>query len=128
MARRNFQSVLEAILKDDTRYQMGAYVFVRMALDFSVKKMAEKKALPLGAKHVSTAELLEGIKLFALETFGPMAAVLFEEWGVKTCEDFGNIVFNMIKVGELSKSENDKIEDFQNGYDFHTTFVKSFEA
>jgi len=128
MAKRNFQSVLDAIFKDDSRYHAGAYVFVRMALDFSVKKLSEKKALPQGAKHVSTAELLEGIRLFALETFGPMAAVLFEEWGVKTCEDFGNIVFNMIKVGELSKSENDRIEDFQNGYDFNTAFVKCFEA
>ena len=39
MSKRKFQQTLESILKDDSRYAVGAYVFVRMALDFTVKRL-----------------------------------------------------------------------------------------
>ena len=38
MGMRNFQKTLESILRDDKRYGVGAYVFVRMELDFTVKR------------------------------------------------------------------------------------------
>lgn len=122
---RKFQKTLESILKDDKRYAVGAYVFVRMALDFSVKRVCSADPTRT-QRHVSTQELLDGIKDFALETFGPMAFTLFEEWGVHKTEDFGQIVFNMIQAQALRKTEEDKIEDFANGFDFHQTFVAPF--
>lgn len=125
MSRRDFQRVVEAILKDDKRYAVGAYVFVRMALDFTVKNHKKNPDDPRG-QHVSAAELLEGCRAFALETFGPMAAVLFKQWGVKSCEDIGQIVFNMVKVKEMSKTDDDKIEDFSNGYDFYEAFERPY--
>lgn len=127
MSRRDFQCVIEAILKDDRRYAVGAYVFVRMALDYTVKNAhpAPHGSVRKGS-HVSAAELLDGIRRFGLETFGPMAAVLFSEWGVKSCSDFGEIVFNMIKVGEMSKSDEDRLEDFSDGYDFYEAFERPF--
>ncbi len=125
MGLRRFQKTLESILKDDKRYAVGAYVFVRMALDFTVKRLStidpNRKE-----KHVSAKELLDGIKDFALETFGPMAAILFEEWGVRSTEDFGQIVFNMIQAQALRKNDDDKIEDFSGGFDFHEAFVLPF--
>lgn len=124
MSRRDFQRVIEAILKDDKRYAVGAYVFVRMALDYTVKN--HKKSDGEKGSHVSAAELLEGCRVFALETFGPMAAVLFKEWGVRECSDIGQIVFNMIKVGEMSKTDEDKIEDFSVGYDFYEAFERPY--
>ena len=39
MNARKFQKTLESILRDDSRYAAGAYVFVRMALDFTVKRL-----------------------------------------------------------------------------------------
>ncbi|MBR7105931.1 MAG: hypothetical protein IKC88_02980 [Opitutales bacterium] len=122
---RKFQKTLESILKDDKRYAVGAYVFVRMALDYTVKRVCE--ADPNRKQHhVSTQELLDGIKDFALETFGPMAFTLFEEWGVHKTEDFGEIVFNMIQAQALRKTEEDKIEDFAGVFDFHEAFVAPF--
>ncbi len=125
MGLRRFQKTLESILKDDKRYAVGAYVFVRMALDFTVKRVCaldQNRA----ERHVSAQELLDGIKDFALETFGPMAAVLFEEWGVRSTEDFGQIVFNMVQAKALRKNDEDKIEDFANGYNFEEAFVLPF--
>lgn len=123
MDKKEFRKTIEKIVSQDPRYAVGAYVFVRMALDFSVRKFCSDST-----KHVSTSELLEGIKLFALETFGPMAKILFDEWGVHDCSDFGAIVFNLIDAGELRKNDDDKIEDFsKNAYDFYDAFVKPFK-
>ena len=96
MNARKFQKTLESILRDDSRYAAGAYVFVRMALDFTVKRLCSMNP-SRKERHVSSKELLEGIRLFALETFGPMALPLFEEWGVRSCLDFGQIVFNRVR-------------------------------
>lgn len=127
MSKRTFQRVIEAILKDDNRYAVGAYVFVRMGLDYTVKEM-EKDPSRRGAtsSHVTAAELLDGLRKFGLETFGPMMSVLLKEWNVKSCSDFGQIVFNMIKVGEMSKTPEDKIEDFDGVYDFYEAFERPF--
>ena len=48
-------------------------------------------------RHVSGQELLDGIRRFALNQFGPMVVTVFEEWGVHNCRDFGEIVFNMVE-------------------------------
>ena len=122
---RNFQKTLEAILRDDKRYGVGAYVFVRMALDFTVKRASAENPSRT-ERHVSAAELLAGVRDFALETFGPMAMTLFEEWGVRKTEDIGQIVFNMVRAQALRKTDEDKIEDFANGYDFRMEFVLPF--
>ena len=116
MGMRNFQKTLESILRDDKRYGVGAYVFVRMALDFTVKRACAE----------DPAELLEGVKDFALETFGPMAMTLFEEWGVRSTEDIGQIVFNMVRAQALRKTDDDKLEDFAGGFDFREAFVAPF--
>mgnify|MGYP000344304032 CR=1 FL=1 len=125
MSKRTFQRVIEAILKDDNRYAVGAYVFVRMGLDYTVKEFG-KDSQGAGASHVTAAQLLEGLRKFGLETFGPMMSVLLKEWNVKSCSDFGQIVFNMIKVGEMSKTQEDKIEDFDGVYDFYDAFERPF--
>src|SRR5260370_24604050 len=58
--------------------------------------------------------------------FGPMAMTVLEEWGVHPCSDFGNIVFNMIEAGWFAKSNDDRREDFDGGYDFFYTFPKPY--
>ena len=55
-----------------------------------------------------------------------MTLTVLEEWGIKCCEDFGEIVFNMVENKLLAKTEQDSREDFRNGYDFHDAFRKPF--
>ncbi|MBO5254393.1 MAG: hypothetical protein J6B07_01050, partial [Opitutales bacterium] len=81
---RQLQKTLEAIVRDDSRYAIGAYIFVRMGLDFTIKRLAARDKNRKD-RNVSSAELLDGIRAFALESFGPMVMTLFEEWGVHTC-------------------------------------------
>src|SRR5262245_9858708 len=128
MHTSNFDETLDQVIQKDTRYHRDAYLFVREALDHTQKMVT--KAGREGAKeeirHVSGRELLEGIRAFGLEQFGPMAAMLFEEWGVRRCEDFGEIVFNMVETHLLAKTKNDSREDFKGGYDFDEAFRQPF--
>ena len=124
MQELTFETTLALIIAKDSRYQSDAYLFVKDALDYTQKLVVKSSCDEF--RHVSGQELLEGIRVFALTQFGPMASMVFEEWGVRRCEDFGEIVFNMVEIGLLGKTEKDSRSDFQNGYDFDSAFQKPF--
>lgn len=124
MHELNFDLKVDQIVARDLRYRREAYAFVREALDFTQKLVTRENQKRI--RHVTGQELLDGIRQFALKEFGPMAATVLEEWGITSCPDFGEIVFNMVDVGLLARTEEDRREDFQNGYDFTTAFRKPF--
>jgi uncharacterized repeat protein (TIGR04138 family) len=78
-------------------------------------------------RHVSGQELTDGMRQYALETYGPMAKLLLNEWGIHSTEDFGEIVFNLVENNLLAKTENDTREDFAGGYDFDEAFTAQYE-
>ncbi|MFA6543553.1 MAG: Minf_1886 family protein [Limisphaerales bacterium] len=124
----NVEEVLDAILAKDARYHRDAYYFVRDALDVAQKKFAKaaSRAALDKPSHVSGQQLLEGIRTHALEQFGPLTLMVLEEWGLRRCEDFGEIVFNMVESSLLGKTESDSRDDFKGGYDFYEAFRKPY--
>jgi len=124
MQKLNFGESVDEIVYMDRRYERDAYYFVREGLDFTIR-MLKKNSHGTG-RHVSGQELLEGLRRFALDQFGPMAKTVLTYWGVKQCEDFGEIVFHMVDKGILGKTEQDTPEDFKGGYDFDEVFVKPY--
>ncbi|MGB0413373.1 MAG: Minf_1886 family protein [Coraliomargarita sp.] len=122
---RDFNEVIRTIRQDDPRYARGAYYFLRQALDYSLKELHKRGDLDR-SNHLTGQQLLEGIRLFALDQYGPMARTVLEHWGVKKCDDFGNIVFNLVECRVLGKTENDSPEDFSNGYKFEEAFDGAF--
>jgi uncharacterized repeat protein (TIGR04138 family) len=124
MQEVNFDEVVERLYQKNPRYAREAYHFTREALDFTQKLISRENR---GAvRHVSGQELLEGIRQYALQQYGPMTATVLEEWGIKNCHDFGEIVFNMVESRLLQKTEKDTRDDFQKGYDFTDAFRKPF--
>ncbi len=121
-----FQEAVEQIVKSDKRYDEHAYSFLREALDFSIKLLNKPPQGP--GRHVSGQELLEGIRQFALQEYGPMAKTVLSTWGISRCEDFGELVFNLVEAGVLGKTEADRKEDFGGGYDFDAAFRRPFRA
>ncbi len=109
----NFFRKIEEIRSKDNRYNPDAYEFVMQSLWFTQKKLKQ-------AGHVNGRQLLEGIRKLAIQQYGPLAKTVFGHWGVKTTNDFGEIVFNMIDAGLMRKTETDKKADFDNVYDFDT--------
>jgi uncharacterized repeat protein (TIGR04138 family) len=124
MQEANFDEALDTILNRDKRYHRDAYLFVREALDYTQKMVAKNSKEKV--RHVKGQELLQGIRDFGLEQYGPMALTVLEEWGVRRCEDFGEIVFNMVENHLLAKTKEDSREDFAGGYAFAEAFRKPF--
>ena len=111
----NFYKKAEEIAGYDGRYKTDAYEFLMRALWFTQKKLARHG-------HISGKELLLGIKDFVLDQYGPMAKTVLGHWGIKTTDDFGEIVFNMVEAGLLHKTDQDSRADFKNVYDFDKAF------
>jgi uncharacterized repeat protein (TIGR04138 family) len=124
MQRIGFAEALDSIVTSDPRYHRDAYIFLRDALDFTTKQ--QKKIKGVTVRHVAGPELLDGVRQYALKEFGPMVITVFDSWGIHSCEDIGNMVFNLIGAGIFGKTKEDSIEDFKNVYSFEEAFVKPF--
>jgi len=124
MQKNGFNEALERVLAQNTAFDREAYLFLRDALDYTIK--LRKKQREGSSRHVSGQELLEGIRQYALREFGPMALSVLSYWGLRRSEDFGVMVYSLIDAGALGRTDADSIEDFKGGYDFEEAFVKPF--
>jgi len=114
------------VRRRDRRFARNAYYFALEALDFTLVQYGKDK-LTGEERHVGAAELMVGIRDYAADQFGPMAAFVFRQWGVRSGEDFGEIVFNLIDAGLLSRRAEDSRLDFANeGMDFELEFEQKF--
>ena len=112
---------LEELVRRDPRYAYEAYEFVFLALEHTQKLLGR---LPppddpreTEERHVSGPQLLEGIRDFALQEFGLMARTVFRLWGINRTDDFGELVFNLVEAGLMSKTNQDERRDFHDVYD-----------
>jgi uncharacterized repeat protein (TIGR04138 family) len=76
--------------------------------------------------HISGKQLLEGIREFASDQFGYLAATVFREWGMKQTRCFGEVVFQLADAGFLSRQESDSLDDFNDGFSFEEAFEREF--
>jgi uncharacterized repeat protein (TIGR04138 family) len=111
MQEVSFEEALEVLTIKDPRYPREAYLFVREALDHTQRTLAKDREGNI--RHVSGQELLAGIKDFASSQFGPMAMMVLEQWGIHSCQDFGELVFNMVETGGCPTLSVDDITDLQ---------------
>lgn len=93
--------------RKDRRYKIGAYEFVLNGMEFYYTVKGEKR-------HFSGEEITKGLLLFAVKQYGPLAREVLREWGINSTDDIGNIVYNLIEIGIMSKQKEDKIEEFYN--------------
>jgi uncharacterized repeat protein (TIGR04138 family) len=110
MPPRDLLDIIDDIRERKPRYRREAYVFVMNALDHVVRRLP-------APRHVSGQELLRGVVDLAREEFGPLAPTVFEEWGLTTGTDVGEIVFALVDAGVLGKQPDDRLEDFEGGID-----------
>lgn len=108
------------LLVQDSRYDAEAYNFIYEALDWTLKRLARGDSRT--NRHVTGPELLEGIRQFAIEQFGCLARTVLESWSVKSTDDFGEIVFNLVQHDLMGKQESDTKEDFHDVFDFTEVF------
>jgi len=140
---------LVKLLAEDRRYKLEAYQFVGAGLEYAQDVLGLGRPAPArkrrgsdasrakGAKraagenqrpvrHVSGQELCWALKQLAHRQYGFMAKLVLGSWGIKSTGDFGSIVYNLIGIGKMSKSEHDRREDFDNVYDFEQALVRDY--
>jgi uncharacterized repeat protein (TIGR04138 family) len=122
------QRAMEQLLRRDTRYKLDAYVFVRDSLSFAQRNLInEISEDEEGSRHMTGQQLCEACRLYALEQFGYLAKLVLSSWGLRSTSDFGEVVYNLIEIKHMRKSDSDRREDFDDVYQFEDAFEPSFE-
>ena len=124
MQKIGFAEALDSIVATDQRYHRDAYVFLRDALDYTTKQ--QKKSKGAAVRHVAGPELLEGVRLYALEGIRTDGADRFFLLGNRALRRYRADGFQPDRRGIFGKTEQDSLDDFKSVYSFHDAFVKPF--
>ena len=103
------------------KFHAHAYLFVNDALKVAQETCGRDKQSEAGG-HILPRELLEGFRLLAQRRFGMMAPSVLKCWGVLSTADIGTIVFEMIELGKMKKTEHDRFSDFVDVFSFEDAF------
>jgi uncharacterized repeat protein (TIGR04138 family) len=147
------EQIVHDLIEDDSRFKFDAYVLIFESLHYAQKvmgmggldegdapsqddpfdeeeldpfreagKTSEKKE-----RHITGQDLCEAVRSYALSQYGYMAKCVLNSWGLERTGDFGEIVYKLIGVGRMRKTDADCREDFDDVFDFETGFVKDFK-
>lgn len=117
MSAEPFWDTVDALRGSQPRYAREAYGFVVAALGETVKGLPRERLADAERRHLSGRELLAGVVDLARSEFGPLAATVFAEWGLASSADVGEIVFELVRAGQLSARPEDTMDDFRGGFD-----------
>jgi uncharacterized repeat protein (TIGR04138 family) len=129
-----FHAGLAEVVERDPRFAYEAYEFLFHALHHTQKmlcreppEVAEGEPPSSESKHhVTGQELVHGVRDLALREFGLMARTVFRQWGIQRTDDFGDMVFNLVEAGLMSKTDEDNRADFHNVYDLDKALVQEY--
>jgi uncharacterized repeat protein (TIGR04138 family) len=119
------------LLERDPRFKLEAYQFIREALAYAHDVLRLHESGEIGAsaghpRHITGQQLCEACRLYAIEQYGYLAKLVLNSWGLYETSDFGEIVYNLIEIEQMRKSENDQKEDFENAFSFEDGFEPQF--
>jgi uncharacterized repeat protein (TIGR04138 family) len=128
---------LAELLRRDKRYHVDAYVFVFDALRYAHEQLGMGRSpgsmddtvvdnLSDEERHITGQQLCEAIRLYAVKQYGGLAKSVLNHWGINSTGDFGEIVFNLISIGQMRKTDNDRREDFDDIFSFEGAFRDTF--
>ena len=115
------------LFAEDPRYTPDAYAFVLAALHHTQETLGRSDKEELASRHVSARELLEGVRELGLLQFGRLALPVLPSWGLASTSDVGEIVYNLIRYEQMSKTDSDQRGEFDDVYDFEEVFHRQFK-
>ncbi len=122
---------MRKLLKDDPRYKIEAYQFIRESLQYAHEHMdviaPQDSDDSEAARHVTGQQLCEACRRYAIEQYGYLSKMVLANWGLHKTSDFGDLVYNLIRIEQMRKSDTDRREDFDDVYSFDTAFEPEFE-
>jgi len=124
MIDANFIKTVNDIIVEDPRFDAEAYNFISNAVMYTSQKVKDEESNM--QRHISGQELLEGIKDFAVEEYGPIAPEVLRHWGLTDSKSIGEVVFNMVNKKLLGSTNEDSMDDFIGSYDIDQKFSERF--
>ena len=115
--------IIARIYAENSRFKPEAYIFLNEGLSRTIQEVREREK---NYRQITGAELTEGLRQCALDQYGALAKTVLNRWGIHTTRDFGEIVYILLDAGLLGKTVDDKIEDFDDLFDFDTAFRAPF--
>ncbi|MCC5831312.1 MAG: hypothetical protein JJU36_17880 [Phycisphaeraceae bacterium] len=104
-----------------------AFLFLERGLEHTVRAHHgdADPSQPAESRHVSGRQLCWGLRDFALQEYGLLARTVLKRWNIRNTRDFGRMVFALIEAGRLQKTDEDRLSDFEDVFDFATAFNPS---
>lgn len=123
---------MQELLAEDQRFKLEGYQFIREALQYAhenipseaVQDPESDRPVP---HHVSGQQLCESCRRYAIDQYGYLAKIVLDNWGIRSTGDFGELVYNLIRIEQMRKSDTDRREDFDDVYNFDDAFEPEFE-
>ncbi len=103
------------LAEKDGRYHKESFIFILAAIEYTLSRLSERR-------HLTGQEFSKGIAEYAREQYGYLAQTVMAHWGITVTRDYGEIVYLLIGIGLMSKTEEDTIDDFFDVYDFDKEF------
>jgi uncharacterized repeat protein (TIGR04138 family) len=118
------------VIRDDPRYSYEAHEFLCDAVSFTqetLDRAPQESDEPDADFHIDAEELCRGTCELAMLEFGMMAPIVFQQWGIRTTDDIGEIVYHLIQAGKLCQADGDDITDFHNLFHLDEALTHGFE-
>ena len=114
------QQKIAHILEKDESYPEEAYEFVTNVIHFATKNQDQKED---SSRHIGAKKIIKATVEYAVKEYGFFAQEVLLSFNIIKAMDIGNIVFNLIEVELLRKSDDDSLKDF----DFECNILHSIE-
>jgi uncharacterized repeat protein (TIGR04138 family) len=131
---------MRQLLTEDPRYKIEAYQFIREALQYANENpdslclnpetadtLSDDAESDVKTRHVTGGQLCQACRQYSLQQYGYLSRIVLENWGIRSTSDFGELVYNLIRIGQMKKSDSDRREDFNGVFEFETAFEPQFE-
>ena len=115
MSNTELLKMITKTSEEDGRYAKEGFLFILSGLEHTLSKLPKRR-------HLSGQELSRGIAEYAREQYGYLAKMVLENWGVRSTMDYGEIVYLLINEGIMNRTEEDRLEDFRDVFDFESEF------
>ncbi|MEM1424319.1 MAG: Minf_1886 family protein, partial [Planctomycetota bacterium] len=119
--------IWERIHALDRPYPPAAYAFVQAGLRHTAERL-DREHDDDESRHVSGQELCLGLREYAIKEYGQLTRTVLQTWRIWRTEDFGRIVFDLVQVGLLRKTDEDSLSDFQGVFDFDEAFGSDLDG
>jgi uncharacterized repeat protein (TIGR04138 family) len=117
---------LTELATDVGLYPPEAFEFIQQGLSYTVQQI-HGQSTPKANRHVSGRDLCEGLREYAVAKWGYLARTVLRRWNITSTLDFGRIVFALVEVGQMQKTDDDTLADFKDVFDFRATFESAYK-